>query len=92
MEKITRGWPPSRRKEQADRIREQQPWKQSTGPRTPAGKATTAQNAYDHGFRSEDMQEINDLLAAMRAFAKAVIARQKAQNMLNYPPITLKEK
>ncbi len=96
MKKNPNGWTPERRAKQAKAIKDWQPWKQSTGPRTPEGKAAVAQNAYTHGFCSEDMQEINDLLAAMRAFAKAVIAssrrsllqaeadRQKAQNMLNY--------
>ena len=46
-------WSPERRAKQAERIRANQPWLKSTGPRTDAGKARSAANAGKYGFRSE---------------------------------------
>ncbi len=47
-----KGWTPERRARQAARIREWQPWRRSTGPRSEAGKAQSAMNALKHGGRS----------------------------------------
>jgi len=68
----TRGWPPARRKAQAQRIRAQKPWLHATGPRTEAGKARTARNAYRHGFRSADYRHLCALLRSQKNFIKQV--------------------
>jgi hypothetical protein len=46
-----KGWTPERRARQAALIRRRQPWRSSTGPRTDAGKARVATNAFRHGRR-----------------------------------------
>ncbi|MFN9790920.1 MAG: hypothetical protein ACK53X_07525 [Holosporales bacterium] len=51
------GWTPERRAQQAEAIRQWQPWDHATGPATPAGKATAAQNARKHGMRSKEARE-----------------------------------
>ena len=43
------GWTPERRARQAAAIRRWRPWEDSTGPRTAAGKARSARNAYTGG-------------------------------------------
>ena len=43
------GWTLQRRVQQAERIRAQKPWLQSTGPKTEEGKAKVARNAYKGG-------------------------------------------
>ncbi len=78
MTKITRGWPPKRRKEQAERMRKTKPWTKTTGPKTDEGKQAVRHNAYKHGFRSEDMKDIRRLLRAQRDFVKAVKSAQHA--------------
>jgi DNA invertase Pin-like site-specific DNA recombinase len=40
------GWTAERRKRQSELIRQIRPWKRSTGPRTPEGKARAAKNGY----------------------------------------------
>lgn len=58
----TKGWPPSRRRAQAERCRSHRPWTRSTGPRSAAGKAKSARNARKHGFRTPAMAQIRALL------------------------------
>jgi hypothetical protein len=43
---VKTGWTDEARRKQAERIRQQQPWRFSTGPRTPEGKAKSSRNAY----------------------------------------------
>ena len=54
-------WTPSRRKAQAERIHQWQPWAQSTGPKTAAGKATASRNA-DKGGNRPMLRELGKLL------------------------------
>ena len=58
------GWTETRRRQQAERIREWQPWKHSTGPRSPEGKATASRNAYKGASRPM-LREIAQWLAKM---------------------------
>ena len=46
-------WTSERRARQAERIRQWKPWERSTGPRTPAGKAKAARNAWKGGLWRE---------------------------------------
>jgi hypothetical protein len=69
---ITRGWPPKRRREQACRIRQQKPWRFSTGPVTAAGRKIAARNAVKHGYRSVHYRELCGLLRSQRLFVRAV--------------------
>jgi hypothetical protein len=82
MQKIAKGWPPERRKKQAERIRNQQPWKQSTGPRTETGRVKTARNAYKHGFRSTDMERVRALLRARRALVKRALLEARNRGVI----------
>lgn len=66
MTKITKGWPPSRRKAQAERLRRARIWTRATGPRTAAGKARSARNAHKHGFRGRAGMQIVILLRWQR--------------------------
>lgn len=59
------GWTVERRKRQAEAIRRWQPWKQSTGPKTEAGKARTAMNGYKGGTRPQ-LRELGRLLREQR--------------------------
>ena len=56
-----RHWTPEERLRQAELIRNWQPWKQSTGAKTPQGKARSSQNAYKHGL-SKLQKELSKLL------------------------------
>ncbi len=46
---MANGWTSERRVQQAKLIRQWRPWEKSTGPRTRAGKAKVARNAYKGG-------------------------------------------
>lgn len=49
---MANGWTPERRARQAELIRQWQPWKQSTGPKSPEGKAAAARNSSKGEVRS----------------------------------------
>ena len=49
---MNKNWTPERRARQAAFLRTLKPWLRSTGPRTPAGKARSARNAYKGGVRT----------------------------------------
>lgn len=55
------GWTPERKAQQAELIHKWKPWKRSTGPRTPEGKAVVSRNAYKGGER-EMLRELARLL------------------------------
>ena len=68
---INSAWTPERRAKQASFIRQTQPWKHSTGPRTTEGKATSSRNAYSGDWYHE-------------ALAKIADARSKALAIMGY--------
>ena len=49
---MNNSWTAERRARQAARLRTLKPWLRSTGPRTSAGKARSACNAYKGGLRT----------------------------------------
>ena len=55
------GWTPERKARQAELIKTWQPWRHSTGPRTPEGKARTARNGWKGGNR-EVLRQLAKLL------------------------------
>lgn len=55
------GWTPVRKERQAQLIRAWRPWEQSSGPKTEAGKAVVARNAWKGGTR----QVLRELSRAM---------------------------
>ena len=61
------GWTPARKARQAALIRNWRPWERSTGPKSLAGKAVSANNAFKGGFGAE-----------LRALRKEVNAKIKA--------------
>ena len=75
MLKITRGWPPERRRKQAENIRRTKPWLKTTGPKTVRGKQASKKNAYKHGWRSADIREVYRLLRTQRRFVKIMLER-----------------
>ena len=58
---MANGWTLERKARQAELIKRWQPWKQSTGPRTPEGKARAARNGWKGGTR-EVLRELAKLL------------------------------
>jgi len=60
------GWTLERRARQAELIRQWAPWEQSTGPKSPEGKATVSRNAFTGGTLTQLRQTIKDLNQAMR--------------------------
>jgi hypothetical protein len=49
----TKGWDERRKKRQAANARRRRPWRASTGPKTPDGKARASQNNLKHGFQGK---------------------------------------
>lgn len=70
----TSGWSPERRAKHAAAIKIWAPWAKSTGPKTAAGKARSAQNAWKHGGRSLERRLLNEALSAQNRFLRLSLA------------------
>ncbi len=62
---MARKWTAEQRAQQAEKIRQWQPWQHSTGAQTLAGKAIASHNAFKGGFRLQ-MKELSQLLRHQR--------------------------
>lgn len=69
---IPKGWPPSRRRAQAARIRRTKPWLKTTGPRTADGKARSSQNAIKRDSTARAVIGIRALLRWQGRFTRCV--------------------
>ena len=61
-----KGWTPERRKLQSEAIRQWKSWEQSTGPKSPKGKAAVSSNAWAGGHWLKLRQAIKALNQVMR--------------------------
>jgi hypothetical protein len=62
---MANGWTPERRARQAALIRSWRPWEKSSGPKTEAGKAVVARNAWKGGARHL-LRELGRVLGEQR--------------------------
>ncbi len=63
------GWTAERRARQSQAIQRWKPWQQSTGAKTPEGKARSARNAYKGGLTAQ--------LIALKAEINKILKTQK---------------
>ncbi|MET3135362.1 hypothetical protein AAKU55_005670 [Oxalobacteraceae bacterium GrIS 1.11] len=76
-----RKWTDEQRARQAALIRTWAPWKQSTGPRTPSGKAVSSKNAVNYSCREllREMARTNrELVNYINGYAPAPKPRNRA--------------
>ena len=66
-----RQWTLAQRKQQAEKIRQWQPWNRSTGAKTTEGKAISSQNAYKHGM-GKLVKSMRDLYKWQNEFLKKI--------------------
>ena len=66
---MANGWTLERRARQAELIRTWRPWEQSTGPRSDAGKATVARNAWKGGMRTM-LRKVTEALRMQARFGR----------------------
>ena len=65
------GWTPERRARQSELIRQWQPWKKATGPKSVTGKAAVSRNAWKDSELVQVRQlakKLNQVLRAQRAW------------------------
>ena len=67
-------------------IQKVQPWKKSTGPRTPQGKARSSQNARKHGERSAEAIVNRKLILELKSVERLTNAHKK--QLLTYLRLT----
>lgn len=83
---MANGWTPERRARQAERIKMWKPWEHSTGPRTDAGKAAVARNAWKGGTRqmlrqmAQALREQSDGLSDFCGWQRLNVTRQVASS------------
>ncbi|OQW86364.1 MAG: hypothetical protein BWK72_17910 [Rhodoferax ferrireducens] len=65
-------WTAERRARQSALIRQWQPWAQSTGPRSEAGKAVAARNAFKGGL-SGQLRQIRQAMRQQQAMLKGLV-------------------
>jgi hypothetical protein len=70
--RMSKGWTPERRAQQAAAIQRWQPWAQSTGPRSLEGKARAARNADKGGEWRETRALIREMNQLMRQQQEAL--------------------
>nr|AWD72273.1 hypothetical protein pH8NP1_p012 [Polaromonas sp. H8N] len=58
---MANGWTTERRQRQAELIKTWRPWEQSTGPKTPEGKAAVARNPWKGGHRQQ-LRELSKMV------------------------------
>lgn len=74
---MANGWTTARKEAQAAAIRRWKPWECSTGPRTEAGKARAARNAYRGAHRQRHRDYVRAVKALLREQAGALIEVDK---------------
>ena len=68
---MARKWTAEQRAQQAEKIRQWQPWQHSTGARTLEGKAIASHNAFKGGFRQQ-LKELRQLLQEQEQFIETI--------------------
>lgn len=63
-----RTWTPEQRQRQREAIQRWKPWQQSTGPRSPEGKATASRNALTSGDTVRLRRVMKELNQALREY------------------------
>ena len=61
MSNPAKGWTPERRKRQSEAIRRWKPWQQSSGPKSPEGRAVVALNAWTGGHGAQ-LRELSKMV------------------------------
>jgi hypothetical protein len=62
-----RTWTLEQRQRQSEAIKRWKPWKQSTGPKSPEGKAAVSRNAFTGGHMVQLRQIAKEMNEALRA-------------------------
>lgn len=75
-------WTDDARRKQAQRMKEQQIWQYATGPKTSAGKARSAQNAYKHGAYTKAAKNLRSFLRAHKDVLNQIKTRAGMKHFL----------
>lgn len=68
---MANGWTEERRQRQRELIQNWKPWEQSTGAKTPQGKARSSRNAYKYGS-AEAKAMLSELKKLLREAKKLI--------------------
>lgn len=79
---MPRTWTDEQKRAQAEKIRRWKPWEQSTGPKTPEGKARSRYNALKDGTYTPEWGAIRRALKLNKAFLEQALSFHVARDML----------
>lgn len=71
------GWTDERRAKQAQAIRQWKPWRASTGPVTPEGKARSSQNGGKSDSIRRELIELHAEILAVHRLVERIEARRR---------------
>lgn len=81
---LASGWTEERRRKQRTAIHRWKPWKKSTGPISPEGKAAIALNGLKTGEHTQDIRDLRALIAQVNRQRQTLMTERESVSGKNF--------